>query len=642
MSESPFPRPPRPPRSPTPPTAASTDTTTPVPDLGDNQATPSTTLRDVTVDATTSMSHWERSDSRHNRTDSAQDSSTSILTMASTDNLMEHCKNSSNSFTATRLPGDWGQGAGDNSSNDDEQKPPHNVALPGVLTKSDTFKDYEEDKLTLLQSCAINTMNMFGTGPFITIPFLLAAWDPAGPHALVGYALSGIVCCCDSMVWGELSSMMPFSGGTYIYLKECYGPNKWGRFMAFMFLWQFMISAPMEIASGFTAMSQYLGYVSGMTLWWQHGLLGCAFCFFTIAILYRDISIVGKTTLVLWAVTLFSIAFTVIAGFSHFDSDNLKIPPGAFSNVGKIAVGIGAGARIGVYDFSGYQDVCQMGDEVKSPRRNLPIACTWTFYVVCVVYFAVYLAILGYLPWQDVVAQLESGANESNYIMAMFCERMISKGFAVFFVIVVTITIFGSCFSLVLGYVNVPFAAARGGYFFSIFGHEHPTKQGLADYTLLTLGTLSALCCFLNLGDLLEVLMVPRLLLQYVAQTVGLMMIRPKYKGMPDVYRMPLYPLPPIICIIGFSYCFFTTDNWIVMGGKPLLEIVIVHAALGVAAFFLWSGRTCTESVLPPNSMKRKDSDLFLGQSEQSPPQWKRVVENPLATDRLSDDDQGL
>lgn len=503
-----------------------------------------------------------------------------------------------------------------------------------MLTKSDTFKEYEDDKLTLLQSCAINTMNMFGTGPFITIPFLLASWDPAGPHTMVGYAFSAIVCCCDSMVWGELSSMMPFSGGTYIYLKECYGPNKWGRFMAFMFLWQFMISAPMEIASGFTAMSQYLAYITGMTLWWQHGLLGCIFCLFTVSILYRDISVVGKTTLVLWAVTLFSILFTLVAGFSHFDSNNLRAPPGAFGSLNKVVMGIGAGARIGIYDFSGYQDVCQMGDEVKAPRRNLPISCTRTCYIVCLVYFAVYLAVLGYLPWQGVVAQVESGGNESNYIMATFCERMVSKSFAVFFVVVVVVTIFGSCFSLILGYTNVPFAAARGGYFFSVFGHEHPTKQGLADYTLLTLGMVSACCCFFNLDDLIAALMVPRLVLQYVAQTVGLMMIRNQYKGIPDLYRMPLYPLPAVICIMGFMYCFFTTENWIFSGGAPLLETVLLHTALGVVVFILWSRRTCTgdPGQAPLGTMKRKDSDLqWEFPLDTAGSGWK-TAENPLAT----------
>ena len=65
--------------------------------------------------------------------------------------------------------------------------------------------------------------------------------------------------------------------------------------------------------------------------------------------------------------------------------------------------------------------------QVKAPRRNLPISCTRTCYIVCLVYFAVYLAVLGYLPWQGVVAQVESGGNESNYIMATFCERMVSK-----------------------------------------------------------------------------------------------------------------------------------------------------------------------------------------------------------------------
>ena len=69
--------------------------------------------------------------------------------------------------------------------------------------------------------------------------------------------------------------------------------------------------------------------------------------------------------MVLWAVTIFSIVFTLVAGFTNFEPDNLKMPKFAFSNVSSIVMSIGMGARIGIYDFSGYQDVCQMGDEVR-------------------------------------------------------------------------------------------------------------------------------------------------------------------------------------------------------------------------------------------------------------------------------------
>lgn len=146
--------------------------------------------------------------------------------------------------------------------------------------------------------------------------------------------------------------------------------------------------------------------------------------------------------------------------------------------------------------------------QVQRPRRNLPLACVGTCASVSVIYFAVYLAVLGYLPWDGpdgVVPLAEEGGASSNYIMAVFCERMFSRGLAVAFALVVVVTIFGSCVALLMGYTMVLYAAASGGYFFNIFAHEHATKKGLADYALVTLGLFSACCCFIDLSELIEV-----------------------------------------------------------------------------------------------------------------------------------------
>src|SRR5438128_8413422 len=61
----------------------------------------------------------------------------------------------------------------------------------------------------------------------------------------------------DGMIWSELGATMPGSGGTYLYLLECYGRERWGRLMAFLFIWQFLLSGPLEIASGLIAMAQF-------------------------------------------------------------------------------------------------------------------------------------------------------------------------------------------------------------------------------------------------------------------------------------------------------------------------------------------------------------------------------------------------
>src|SRR3979411_3348982 len=111
----------------------------------------------------------------------------------------------------------------------------------------------------LLQATALNMSNMIGLGPFITIPLLMSALG--GPQAMLGWIVALIIVLCDGMVWSELGAAMPGSGGSFGYLREGYGAEKLGRLMGFLFVWQFVLSGPLEIASGYIGFSQYLGYI---------------------------------------------------------------------------------------------------------------------------------------------------------------------------------------------------------------------------------------------------------------------------------------------------------------------------------------------------------------------------------------------
>jgi amino acid transporter len=166
---------------------------------------------------------------------------------------------------------------------DDEQKvffeeDEDELSFLNEKEEEEDSEGYEHKKLTLAQACGLNTMNMFGTGPFITIPFVVAAADPPGPQALIGYALAAFACMNDSLVWSEIGSMWPDSGGSYVYLREMYGPHTYGRLMAFLFVWQIMVSGPMECASGFIATAQYIAYIDKDYSYWHHSGIAFAMC----------------------------------------------------------------------------------------------------------------------------------------------------------------------------------------------------------------------------------------------------------------------------------------------------------------------------------------------------------------------------
>ena len=111
----------------------------------------------------------------------------------------------------------------------------------------------------LLPATALNMTNMMGAGPFITIPLLMTALG--GPQAMLGWLVALVIVICDGMVWSELGAAMPGSGGSFQYLREAFGRERFGRLMAFLFVWQFVLSGPLEIASGYIGFAAYAGYI---------------------------------------------------------------------------------------------------------------------------------------------------------------------------------------------------------------------------------------------------------------------------------------------------------------------------------------------------------------------------------------------
>lgn len=482
---------------------------------------------------------------------------------------------------------------------------------------SEDESGYEELKLSLYQACGLNTMNMFGTGPFITIPFVVAAADPPGPQALIGYALAAFACMNDSLVWSELGSMWPDSGGSYVYLRELFGRHTYGRLMAFLFVWQIMVSGPMECASGFIATAQYIAYIDGVTTYIHHAMIAFAMCIGTTWALYREIDEVGTITLVLWAFTIAAILFAIIAGYTTFQSHYIETPPGAFDEPARFLVSLGVAARFAVYDFTGYYDVCFVGKEVKNPRENIPIACVVTCVVVAMCFFLVDIAVIGSLEWDPAkggyVELVTSGADSANYIMALFCETHVSRGFAIFFTIIVVITIFGSCFSFMIGLAQIPYTAAKDGYFYVFLAHEHATMKGLSDYSLLFVGGLSTIFCFLELEIVIEGMLTMQLLIQFMSQGFGLMYYR--YLVHEDDqeeagFSVPLFPIPCLIQLTVFGFIFSTTDTYVFHGNSPLLEVAMAFILMGVLCYFLWARQNGFWPYASPDELDSEDEGL--------------------------------
>lgn len=433
----------------------------------------------------------------------------------------------------------------------------------------------------LLQATALNMSNMIGVGPFITIPLLMTALG--GPQAMLGWLVAVLIAIPDGMVWSELGAAMPGSGGSYLYLREAYGRETFGRLMAFLFIWQFIISGPLEIASGYIGFARYTGYLwPGITAR-ETFLVAATVGVINIVLLYRRITSIGRITVSLWIGTLLTTLAVIVTGVMHFSAARaFDFPPGAFNFSLGFLFGLGAASRIGVYDYLGYYDICYIGDEVTDAGRTIPRSIIISVVAVAIIYFAINLSIIGVVPWREFVPY--QAHPESGFVVSLMMEKIYGPKVATVFTAMVLWTAFGSVFALLLGYSRIPYAAALDGYFFKVFGRLHPTKR-FPYVALIVLGVISIVCSFFSLDAVIDALISTRILVQFIGQICALILLRKRAPEMARPYRMWLYPLPSLIALIGWVFIFATID-W------PVIVLGLGTLALGAIFFFAWSWYT--------------------------------------------------
>jgi amino acid transporter len=446
---------------------------------------------------------------------------------------------------------------------------------------SDAHQPHLLRRFGLLQATALNMTNMIGVGPFITIPALMSAMN--GPQAMLGWLLALIIAMADGLVWSELGAAMPGSGGSYIYLREGYGRQTFGKAMTFLFIFQFMFSGPLEIASGFIGFKQYVAYLwPGMTKM-QGAAVVMGVGALAVALLYRQITSIGKITVSLWIGTMLTVAIVILTGVTTFDAKvAFDFPPGAFDFSFGYLMGLGAASRVGIYDYLGYYDVCFIGDEVKDPGRVIPRSILISLFAVALIYITMNLSIIGVVPWREFVTPIGTPlADPPPPVVSMFIERIYGPVPAKVFTTLVLWTAFGSCFALLLGYSRIPYAAAKDGNFFSVFARLHPTKN-FPHISLLLLGVLSVAFSFLPLGDVINGLLVTRILVQFVGQIGAVLWLRRNAPELKRPFRMWLFPLPALVALAGWGFLFYTADL------TPKLYALGV-VLTGIISFLAWS-----------------------------------------------------
>ena len=438
-------------------------------------------------------------------------------------------------------------------------------------------------RIGLRSAVALNMLEMIGVGPFITLPLVIAA---AGYRLSVwAWVLGAAIAVADGLVWAELGAAFPRAGGSYAFLREIYGPARAGNWLSFLYVWQVSFTAPLSIASGCIGLSSFLawfwpGLDSAPIAAWPalhySSFAAAGTCLLVTALLYRNLSSVTRLAWVLFAGVLAAIAGVIVSGFAHAAATGgWQMPTSPALTVPVALHGLAQATLLATYCYWGYYNICFLGGEVRRPERTIPRAILLSLLFVAAFYVAMNLAALPSM--RDAAAHAADSAVVRVQLVADMAHSAFGSWAGRLMAALVIWTAFSSVFSLLLGYSRVPYAAARDGNYFRFLAAVHP-KHGIPHRSLVALGLVAACFCFFSLAQVITMLVITRILLQFFLQHAGVVLLRVQRPELARPFRMPLYPLPPLVAMAGFVFMLVNRSH--ALGGLAV--------AAGIASSGTW------------------------------------------------------
>jgi fructoselysine transporter len=438
-------------------------------------------------------------------------------------------------------------------------------------------------KLSLLHATAINMIDMVGIGPFMVLS--LVAGKMGGPYFIYAWIAGALLSFLDAMVWSQLGAALPKAGGSFNFLNEGYG-GKAGRLMSFLFVWQTMIQAPLVIASAAIGFKSYASYFFNLGPWEGKALSG-AVVILVVALLYRKVESIGKISVFLWVIVLGTILWIIGGGIAHGQflepikhmNDGISLK-GVFTLKNGFFAALGFASVKTIYSYLGYYNVCHLGGEIINPSKNIPRSMFISIAGITLLYLAMNISVSSVLPFAELTKDINSGSGYNDYVVSTFIEKLYGPTAGIIVTLLILIVAFSSLFSATLGYSRIPYAAAQNKNFFPFFATLHPTLK-FPHRSLLVLGGIAFVFSLLfKLETVIGGIIAMRIIIQFIGQAIGLLILyRRKGKAF-FPWKMPLYPLPLILAILIWGAIFFST------GTKMMISSIVV-ISLGILAYFL-------------------------------------------------------
>ncbi len=442
-------------------------------------------------------------------------------------------------------------------------------------------RDGGESGSQLKRSIGLFPLTMIGVGGTIGtgIFFILSEAVPiAGPAVMWSFVIAGIVAGLSVLCYAELASSVPVSGSSYSYAYSTLGELP-AMAVAACLLLEYGVSTAAVAVGWSQYVNQLVNNLFGIEL--PHALLYApeeggivnlpailliAMCAMLL-IRGTSESVVANTVMVLIKIAV--LLFFVAVGITGWNMDHFaNFAPFGFS-------GVMTGAGIIFFSFVGLDAVATAGDEAKNPRRNLPIALISALVIVTAVYLLVAGTALGAQPTEEFEGQSAGlSAILQNIVGASWPGTVVAAG--------AVISIFSVTLVVLYGQTRILFAMSRDGMAPKIFQKVNPRTMTPVANTIIVSAIVAILAGVLPINFLAEMTSIGTLA-AFTVVAVAVMVLRRREPDLERKFRVPFYPVVPILSIIG---CL-----WIIKDLRPITIIVFAIWTALVLVWYMFTGR---------------------------------------------------
>ena len=439
----------------------------------------------------------------------------------------------------------------------------------------------------LERSLGTFTLMMFGVGSTVGtgVFFVMHEAVPdAGPAVIVSFVLAAVAAGLSALSYAEMASAVPVSGSTYSYAYATLGEVV-AMGVAACLLLEYGVSTA-AVAVGWSGyLNQLLHNLFGFQVpnalssapWADDpGIINLPAVFLIACcalLLIRGASESAKVNATMVVIKLAVLAMFVAIAFTGFTSDNFHdfAPKGV--------AGITAAAGTIFFTFIGLDAVSTAGDEVKDPQKTMPRAILGALGIVTAIYILVAVSALGTQPWQDFgdKAQGEAGLAKilQDVVGASWPGTILSAG--------AVISIFSVTLVTMYGQTRILFAIGRDGLLPKTFAKVSPRTHTPVNNTIIVAVVVGAMAALVPLDALWDLVSIGTLV-AFIVVSVGVIILRRTRPDLPRGFKVPLYPVTPLLaiaaCIYILSGLHWYTYAWF-----------FVWLAIVLAFYFLWGRR---------------------------------------------------